>query len=62
MRGQKDNQNRIVAKEHLPASVADVIKVYERYQEVYAKTQRYLEAVSPKVLQTNSNQSFVIDQ
>jgi hypothetical protein len=54
--------NLVTPKEKIPTPIRDLIKVYERYQEAYAKTQLYLELVSPQTLQTNSSQSFVINK
>ena len=43
----------------IPTGVRELMKVYERFQEAYAVTEQYLEMVSPKNYQANSNQSFV---
>ncbi len=54
---KKINYSALTAK--MPSGVEDLMKVYERFQEAYAVTEQYLEMVSPKNHQSNSNQSFV---
>lgn len=51
--------NYSVAAAQMPSGVQDLMKVYERFQEAYAVTEQYLEMVSPKNHQSNSNQSFI---
>lgn len=50
-----------VSTAQMPSGVQDLMKVYERFQEAYAVTEQYLEMVSPKTRQSNSNQSFVTE-
>lgn len=51
-----------IATAQIPSGVQDLMKVYERFQEAYAVTEQYLEMVSPKTHQSNSNQSFVTEK
>ena len=51
-----------VSAAQMPSGVQDLMKVYERFQEAYAVTEQYLEMVSPKTHQSNSNQSFVTEK
>ena len=37
------------------------MRVYERFQKAYAVTEQYLELISPKIHQSNSNQSLVTE-
>lgn len=48
-----------VSTDKMPSGVQDLMKVYERFQEAYVVTEQYLQLVSPKTHQSNSNQSFV---
>ena len=50
-----------VSTAQMPSGVQDLMKVYERFQEAYAVTEQYLEMVSRKTHQSNSSQSFVIE-
>lgn len=54
--------NYSVSTAQMPSGVQDLMKVYERFQEAYAVTEKYLEMVSPKTHQSNSNQSFVTEK
>ncbi len=54
--------NYSVSTTQMPSGVQDLMKVYERFQEAYAVTEKYLEMVSPKTHQSNSNQSFVTEK
>ena len=46
----------------MPSGVQDLMKVYERFQEAYAVTEQYLEMISPKTHQSNSNQSLITEK
>jgi len=58
---KKKSQYRIVSSAKIPSGVEDLMKAYERFQEAYAITRQYLQLVSPKTHQSNSNQSFVTE-
>jgi hypothetical protein len=57
----KKDYDHIVSKAKASSGVGDLMKVYERFQDAYAKTEQYLELISPKTHQTNSNQSLVTE-
>ena len=59
---KKKKVNYSVSTAQMPSGVQDLMKVYERFQEAYAVTEKYLEMVSPKTHQSNSNQSFVTEK
>lgn len=61
MKNAKNNSEQIISRARVPAGVADLMKVYERFQEAYVITEQYLDIVSPKTHQSNSNQSFVTE-
>ena len=51
--------SEIISKAKKPSGVKEMMKVYERFEKAYAVTEQYLELVSPKTYQTNSNKSIV---
>lgn len=59
MKNRKRGYDQMVSKARTPAGVEDVLKVYERFQKAYAVTEQYLQLISPKTHQSNSNQSFL---
>ena len=61
MKNIKKDYDRIISKAKVSSGVGDLMKVYERFQDAYTKTEQYLELVSPKTRQTNSNQSLVTE-
>jgi len=65
MGGKSENKKKshygTVSSAETPSGVEDLMKVYERFQEAYSITQQYLELISPKTHQSNSNQSFVTE-
>jgi len=61
MKKKEKIQNQIVTGAKIPSGVEDLMKIYERFQEAYAVTERYLDIISPKTHQSNSNQSFVVE-
>lgn len=61
MNNLKKDYNQIILRAKTPSGVNDLMKVYERFQEAYVVTEQYLELISPKTHQTNSNQSFVTE-
>ena len=61
MKQKKKKINYSESTAQMPSGVQDLMKVYERFQEAYAVTEQYLEMVSPKTHQSNSNQSFVTE-
>jgi len=61
VKNTKENYNQIVSEAQIPAGVKDVMKVYERFQEAFAVTEKYLDLISPKTHQSNSNQSFLTE-
>lgn len=52
-------QYEIISSAKMPAGVQELMKVYDRFQEAYAATEKYLDLVSPRMQQSNSNQSIV---
>lgn len=58
MERPKEAIEQIVPKSKLPSGVSDLMRVYERFQEAYSMTEKYLEIISPKTCQSNSNQAF----
>jgi hypothetical protein len=61
VKNTKEKYNQIVSEAQIPAGVKDVMKVYERFQEAFAVTEKYLDLISPKTHQSNSNQSFLAE-
>lgn len=61
MKNPKEDQDMLILKAKVPSGVEDLMKVYERFQEAYAVTEQYLEIISPRTRQSNSNQSFVTE-
>ena len=59
MKSRKEDNEYISLKTKMPSGVEDLMKAYERFQKAYAATEQYLEIISPKTHQSNSNQSFV---
>ena len=59
MKDLKETHLRIVAKAKTQAGVEGIMKVYERFQEANAVTERYLQIISPKNRQSNSNASLL---
>ncbi len=60
MKNLKETHSRIVAKAKAQFGVEGLMKVYERFQEANAVTERYLQLVSPKNRQSNSNASLLV--
>jgi len=54
----KETHSRIVAKAKAQSGVEGLMKVYERFQEANAITERYLQIVSPKNRRSNSSASL----
>ena len=61
MKNIEATYQQIVTEANMPAGVKEVMKVFERFQEAYVVTEEYLGLISPKTHQTNSNQSFLIE-
>ena len=61
MENIKKDYDQIISKAKASSGVGDLMKVYERFQDAYTKTEQYLELISPKTHQTNSNQSLVTE-
>ena len=61
MKHTKNQREKIFSKEKIPAGVEDIMKVYERFREANAATEHYLEIISPKTHQSNSNQSIMTE-
>ena len=61
MKNIKKDYEQIVSKAKASSGVSDLMKVYERFRDAYTKTEQYLELISPKTHQTNSNQSLVTE-
>ena len=59
MRDLKKAHSKLISKAKEPAGVNEVMKVYESFQQAYAVTEKYLQIVSPKSRQTNSNTSLL---
>ena len=62
MNNIKKDYNQIISKAKASSGVSDLMKVYERFQDAYTRTEQYLELISPKTHQTNSNQSLVTER
>lgn len=61
MKNPEAAYSQMVSSAETPAGVKEVMKVFERFQEAYVVTEEYLGILSPKTHQTNSNQSFLIE-
>jgi len=61
MRKKEKSCEQIIEKAQAFAGVKDVLKVFERFQEAYTVTEHYLDLISPKTHQSNSNQSFLTE-
>ena len=55
MKNLKEAHSKMIEKAKAQAGVQDLMKVYERFQEANAVTEWYLQLVSPKRRQSNSN-------
>ncbi len=60
MKNLKETHSRIVAKAKAQSGVEGLMKVYERFQEANAVTERYLQLVSPKNRQSNGDASLLV--
>lgn len=61
MENLKEAHSKMVAKAKAQSGVEDLMKVYERFQKANAVTERYLQIVSPKNRQSNSNTSLLTE-
>ncbi len=60
MKNLKESHLKIVAKAKAQSGVEGLMKVYERFQEANAVTEKYLQLISPKNRQSNSNTSLLV--
>ena len=62
MKNIKKDYEQIISKVQAFSGVGDLMRVYERFQDAYTKTEQYLELISPKTHQTSSNQSLLTER
>lgn len=59
MKELKRKYDQLIAEAKKPSGVAEVMKVYEGFQDANAITEKYLQVVSPKSYQTTSSASLL---